>query len=77
VSLAEADGVSARTQDLIALDEADSARKVRRTESRHVELRYFGGLTSEEAAEVLGISPRTADREWEVARLWLFRFLAG
>jgi hypothetical protein len=32
-----------------------------------VELRYFGGLTSDEAAEVLGISPRSADREWEMA----------
>jgi RNA polymerase sigma factor (TIGR02999 family) len=78
VSLAEADGVSVRTQDLIALDEALIAlAKFDERKSRLVELRYFGGLTSEEAAEVLGISPRTADREWEVARLWLFRFLAG
>ena len=36
-----------------------------------VELRYFGGLTGEQAAEVLGISPTTADRHWAYARAWL------
>ena len=78
VSLAEADNLSARTQDLIALDEALVAlAKFDERKSRLVELRYFGGLTSEEAAEVLGISPRTANREWEMARLWLFRYLAS
>lgn len=76
VSLAEADSVPARTQDLIALDEALVAlAKFDERKSRLVELRYFGGLTSDEAAEVLGISPRTANREWEMARLWLFRVL--
>ena len=47
---------------LLALAKLDERK------SRLVELRYFGGLTSDEAAEVLGISPRTADREWEMAR---------
>lgn len=76
VSLAQADDLSDRAQDLIALDEALVAlAKFDERKSRLVELRYFGGLTSEEAAEVLGISPRTANREWEMARLWLFRFL--
>jgi RNA polymerase sigma factor (TIGR02999 family) len=58
--------------DLIALDDAlqklavhDSAK------ARLVELRYFAGLTGEEAAEVLGISPATADRHWAYARTWL------
>ena len=39
--------------------------------SRLVELRYFAGLTGEQAAEVLGISPTTADRHWAYARAWL------
>jgi DNA-directed RNA polymerase specialized sigma24 family protein len=38
-----------------------------------VKLRYFAGLTLEEAAEVLGISKSTADRQWVLARVWLFR----
>lgn len=41
-----------------------------------IELRFFGGLTVEEAAEVLGISPATVKREWTVARAWLFRELS-
>jgi RNA polymerase sigma factor (TIGR02999 family) len=40
-----------------------------------VELRFFGGLSVEETAEVLGISPRTVKREWQAARAWLFREL--
>ena len=78
VSLMEADSVPARTHDLIALDEALVAlAKLDERKSRLVELRYFGGLTSEEAAEVLGISPRTANREWDLARAWLFRVLSS
>lgn len=45
--------------------------------SRLVELRFFGGLNAEEAAEVLGISLRTVQREWDLARAWLFRELRG
>lgn len=78
VTLAAADTVPAAAPDLIALDEALLAlANFDERKSRIVELRYFGGLTSEEAAEVLGISTRTATREWEIARLWLFRFLSG
>jgi RNA polymerase sigma factor (TIGR02999 family) len=78
VSLMEANSVPARTQNLIALDEALLAlAKLDERKSRLVELRYFGGLTSEEAAEVLGISPRTANREWDLARAWLFRVLSS
>jgi RNA polymerase sigma-70 factor (ECF subfamily) len=77
LSLVEADNVPARTHDLIALDEALVAlAKLDERKSRLVELRYFGGLTSEEAAEVLGISTRTAHREWDLARAWLFRVLS-
>lgn len=42
-----------------------------------VELRYFGGLTIEETAEILGSSPATVKRNWEVARGWLYRNLGG
>ena len=45
--------------------------------SKLVELRFFGGLTAEETAEVLGISVRTVHREWDLARAWLFRELRG
>jgi RNA polymerase sigma factor (sigma-70 family) len=42
-----------------------------------VELRYFAGLTNDEAAEVLGISPTTADRHWAYARAWLQTAVRG
>jgi RNA polymerase sigma factor (sigma-70 family) len=42
-----------------------------------VELRFFGGLTIDEAAEVVGISPATVKREWAIARAWLKREIAG
>jgi RNA polymerase sigma-70 factor, ECF subfamily len=45
--------------------------------SRIVELRFFGGLSTDETAEVLGISSRTVHREWDLARAWLFRELRG
>ena len=38
-----------------------------------VELRYFGGLSADEAAEVLGVSRSTVTREWRIARVWLYR----
>ncbi len=46
-------------------------------QARIVELRFFGGLTIEEAAEVLGVAPATVKRHWAVARAWLFREIAG
>jgi RNA polymerase sigma factor (TIGR02999 family) len=46
-------------------------------QGRVVELRYFGGLSIEETAEVLGISPATVKREWSTARLWLLRRMEG
>jgi RNA polymerase sigma factor (TIGR02999 family) len=42
-----------------------------------VELRYFGGLSEDEAAEVLSISRRTVTREWQTARAWLYRHMTG
>jgi RNA polymerase sigma factor (TIGR02999 family) len=59
-------------ENLLALDEALEKLAVRDpVKARLVELRYFGGLTGEQAAEVLGISPTTADRHWAYARAWL------
>ena len=59
--------------ELVALDQAlDSLSKIDVRKGRVVELRYFGGLTIEQAAEVLGISPETAKRDWRTARAWLF-----
>jgi len=66
--------VAAREPDeeLLALDEALRRLAERDPDkARLVELRYFGGLTGEEAAEALGISPTTADRHWAFARAWL------
>jgi RNA polymerase sigma factor (TIGR02999 family) len=64
--------------DLVALDDALSALSVIRPEhSRVVELRFFGGLTIEETAEVLGKSHATVERDWTFARSWLRRELSG
>jgi RNA polymerase sigma factor (TIGR02999 family) len=58
--------------DLLALDEAlRKLADIEPVKARLVELRYFAGLTGEQAAEVLGISPTTADRHWAYARAWL------
>jgi RNA polymerase sigma factor (TIGR02999 family) len=57
---------------VMALDEAlDNLARFDARAARIVELRYFGGLTVEEAAEVIGVSPRTVKREWVTARNWL------
>jgi RNA polymerase sigma-70 factor, ECF subfamily len=66
----------ARSRELIELDDAlESLGRLDPQQVRVVELRFFGGLTVEETAEVLGISPRTVKRDWRVARLWLHREL--
>jgi len=63
----------ASPEDLLALDEVlTRLEKIDAQQGRVVELRYFGGLTEEEVAEVLGISVRTVKREWMVARAWLY-----
>ncbi len=67
-----------RAAEFMALDDAltDLARLDER-KARIVEMRYFGGLSVEETAEVLGISTATVDREWKRARAWLYAQLAG
>jgi RNA polymerase sigma factor (TIGR02999 family) len=63
--------------NLIALDEALKAlEKLDPQQARLVELRFFGGLSIEETAEALNISPATVKREWAVAKAWLSRELA-
>jgi RNA polymerase sigma factor (TIGR02999 family) len=63
-----------RDTDLVALDDAlAELSKLDPQQSRIVELRFFGGLTTEEAADVLGISRSTVKREWNVAKAWLTR----
>jgi RNA polymerase sigma factor (TIGR02999 family) len=78
LSLDEAMGVpGARDLDLLALDDSLQALgRIDPEQSRLVELRFFGGLTIEETAEVMGVSPATVSREWNAARAWLFRELA-
>lgn len=62
--------------DLLALDEAlGRLAQESPDKAKLVELRFFGGLSIVEAAEVLGVSRATADRHWAIARAWLFREL--
>ena len=62
--------------DLLSLNEAlNTLAAIDAQQSRVVELRVFGGLTVEETAEALGISPRTVKREWSMAKAWLHRQL--
>lgn len=63
--------------DLLALDEAlERLTELSERQARVVELRYFSGLSIDETAEVLGVSPRTVDGDWLVARAWLKRELS-
>jgi RNA polymerase sigma factor (TIGR02999 family) len=65
-------------EQLLALDEALEQLAARHPEkARLVKLRYFAGLTMEQAAEAMGISVRTAGRDWAYARAWLFAHVAG
>lgn len=64
--------------DLLALDEALAHLASRSPlQARVVELLYFGRLSLEQAAEVVGLSRKTASKEWRLARAWLFRELTG
>ena len=67
-----------QTGDLLALDDAMNA--LARLDSRKVqiiEMRFFGGLSVEETAEVLKVSPATVRRDWSIAKFWLYRELGG
>lgn len=79
ISLADQDVAGPqRDIDLVALDEAlTELAEIDPQQSRIVELRYFGGCTVEEVAEVLQIGKRTVDRDWRAAKAWLFVRLEG
>jgi RNA polymerase sigma factor (TIGR02999 family) len=63
-----------RSDDLIALDEAlDKLTKYDKVSAELIKLRFFAGLTMDQAAEILGIGQRTADRTWAYARAWLYK----
>jgi RNA polymerase sigma factor (TIGR02999 family) len=79
VSLDEAALLSdERAAEMVALNEAlDHLAAVDRRKSQVVELRYFGGLSIEETAEVLKVSPGTVMRDWTLAKAWLRREITG
>ena len=79
VSLDEVPEVSRQPRaDLVALDDAlNRLGTVDERKSRVVELRYFGGLSVEETAEVLKVSPETVMRDWKLVKAWLLRELSG
>ena len=61
-----------RDVEVLALNEAlDALSKLDERRARVVELRFFGGLTARESAEVLGIAQKTAEADWYFARAWL------
>lgn len=65
-----------RDLDVVELDEAlEKLAQLNQRQARIVELRFFGGLALREVAEVLGVSPRTVDGDWCMARAWLRREL--
>jgi RNA polymerase sigma-70 factor, ECF subfamily len=67
-----------RSAEVVALDDAlQSLARLDERKSRLVELRFFGGLSIEETAEVLGISPGTVMRDWTLAKAWLRREMSG
>jgi RNA polymerase sigma factor (TIGR02999 family) len=67
-----------RSEDLLALDEALDQLAIKDARKAElIKLRYFAGLTMEQAAEILGISVATAHRDWNYARAWLHRSITG
>lgn len=79
VSLEEAFNVAAeKDADLVALDEAlNELAKFDERKAKIVELKFFGGLSVEETAEVLRVAPITVMREWQKAKAWLYRELSA
>jgi RNA polymerase sigma-70 factor (ECF subfamily) len=79
VALEEAAAVGGgRSKDLVALDDAMNALgQIDARKVQVVEMRFFGGLSVEETAEVLKVSPVTVMRDWSTAKAWLYRELGG
>lgn len=73
----EIDKAEEQSADLIALDDAlTELAKMDPIKAKIVELRYFGGLSTDETAEVLGVAPITVKRHWKMAKAWLYGQLA-
>jgi RNA polymerase sigma factor (TIGR02999 family) len=71
-------GAQAREAGVLALDDAlEVLAKMDPRKAKVVELRYFGGLSVEEAAEVLQVSAETVTRDWRMAKAWLLQELNG
>jgi RNA polymerase sigma factor (TIGR02999 family) len=79
VSMSDSLAVAADPESMLpALDEAlERLAHIDAEQARIVELRYFAGLSIEETADAMGLSPATLKRRWSLARAWLFRELAG
>ena len=78
VTLDEALVVAEPSRDLVALDDAlEALGKVDERKARVVEMRFFGGLSVEETADALSVSPDTVTRDWRVAKAWLLKELGG
>ena len=78
VTLDEALVVVEPGRDLVAIDEAlDALAKMDERKAKVVEMRFFGGLTVEETAAALSVSPDTVMRDWRLAKAWLMRELKG
>ena len=79
VSMTDALAVASEPAMMLpALDEALARlEKIDAEQARIVELRYFAGLSIEETADALGMSPATLKRRWALARAWLFREMRG
>lgn len=77
VSLAEQAVISKEVTDVIALDDAlKNLAEMDKRKSQIVEMKFFGGLTTEEVAEVLKVTSRTVEREWRKAKAWLNRAIS-
>ena len=78
MSLADDMLTTDKGQDLVALDDAlEALAKMDARKSRVIELRFFGGLSVEETAEVLAVSPETVMRDWKFSKAWLMNALRG
>jgi RNA polymerase sigma factor (TIGR02999 family) len=78
ITLSESAAVPQRDLNLLALDDAlTKLETIDPDKSRMVELRFFSGLSVEETAEVMGVSPRTIDRQWQTAKAWLHREISA
>src|SRR5262249_48122813 len=71
------DGVMSKEIDVLALDDAlDKLAKLDSRQAKVVEMRFFGGLSVEQTADMLDVSPRTVEEDWRMARAWLRRELS-